>query len=296
MIMIFLDAERFIEQAIASVFAQTNAHWELLLVDDGSRDGSTTIAKIYAARHSDRVRYLEHPGHANRGTGASRNLGLAHAHGDYITFLDADDLFLPERLTQHVELLERRSDVDAVRGQVLFWRSWRGPGANDAEDVSGPSGRRGHASRASRSPPRERSSPSQANARSARRSACRPGSCWGHTDPRASRRSKCVMSGCSTPPASPASKASSSMTCHSLRSMSELRAARRLLPTPPRRLQVIGGPAHASAAHDRRLRIIAVERDRADRALDHACGSPPPSGDVRMRPRNRVEMDLARSR
>ena len=55
MIMIFLDAERFIEQAIASVFAQTNAHWELLLVDDGSRDGSTTIAND-AARHSDRVR------------------------------------------------------------------------------------------------------------------------------------------------------------------------------------------------------------------------------------------------
>lgn len=63
-----------------------------------------------------------------------------------------------------------------------------------------------------------------------------------------------------------------------------------------RRALAEGGPAHASAAHGRRLRMILVERNRAERALVHAGGSPPPSGDVRMQPRIRVELDLAPSR
>lgn len=78
---IFLDAERFIEEAIESVFAQTYDRWELLLVDDGSTDRSRDVARRYAARYPSRVRYLEHPGHQNRGMSPSRNLGIAHAAG-----------------------------------------------------------------------------------------------------------------------------------------------------------------------------------------------------------------------
>jgi glycosyltransferase involved in cell wall biosynthesis len=134
-IMIFLNAERFIEEAIESVFAQTWPHWELLLVDDGSTDCSEAMAKAYAGQHPEHVRYLEHPGGTNRGMSASRNLGLAHSRGDYIAFLDADDLFLPERLTRHVAMLEALPTVGAVQGEVLFWRSWRDP---DEADCVGP--------------------------------------------------------------------------------------------------------------------------------------------------------------
>ena len=123
-IMIFLDAERFIEEAIASVFAQTYPHWELLLVDDGSRDRSTAIARDYAASYPERVRYVEHPGHANRGTGPSRDLGLAHARGVYVTFLDADDIHMPERLARHVGVLEASPEVDVVQSRHLVWFSW----------------------------------------------------------------------------------------------------------------------------------------------------------------------------
>ena len=91
-IIIFLDAERYFEEAIASVFAQTYPHWELLLVDDGSTDGSTAIARHYAMQYQTRVRYLEHPGHQNRGMSATRNLGVKHARGRYIAFVDADDV------------------------------------------------------------------------------------------------------------------------------------------------------------------------------------------------------------
>ena len=134
-IMIFLDAERFIEEAIASVFGQTWPHWELLLIDDGSRDGSTAIARRHAARQPDRVRYFEHPGHVNRGTGASRNLGLAKARGRYLAFLDADDVYLPRRLERHVAILELRSEIDMVQSRVLFWHSWSGGDPTTAADA-----------------------------------------------------------------------------------------------------------------------------------------------------------------
>ncbi len=123
-IMIFLDEERFIREAIESVLAQSYGRWELLLVDDGSSDASTAIAKNYAALHSGRIRYLEHPGHANLGTGASRNAGLEHARGEYVAFLDADDVWVEDKLAWEVELLDARPEVGLLFGQTLIWYSW----------------------------------------------------------------------------------------------------------------------------------------------------------------------------
>ena len=125
-IMIFLDAERFIEEAIESVLAQTYKSWELLLVDDGSSDASTGIAKRYAAEHPDRIRWLEHPGHENRGMSAARNLGITDARGKYLALLDADDVWRPTRLERHVQLLERDSEVALVYGPTRYWFSWTG--------------------------------------------------------------------------------------------------------------------------------------------------------------------------
>lgn len=73
----FLNAERFIEEAIESVLAQTYKNWELLLVDDGSDDKSTKIALDYAKKCHGKVFYFEHDRHHNIGTSASRNLGGA---------------------------------------------------------------------------------------------------------------------------------------------------------------------------------------------------------------------------
>ena len=86
----FLNAGAFLEEAIESVFAQTYRDWELLLVDDGSTDASTALARRYAERYGPRARYLEHDGHANRGVCASRNLGIKRSHGKYLAFLDGD--------------------------------------------------------------------------------------------------------------------------------------------------------------------------------------------------------------
>ena len=77
----FLNAEKFIREAIESVLRQSYDNWELLLIDDGSTDGSTEVALMYTERHPGKVRYFEHKDHQNRGTCASRNLGIRHASG-----------------------------------------------------------------------------------------------------------------------------------------------------------------------------------------------------------------------
>lgn len=125
-IMPFLNLESFIAESIESVLSQTYDHWELLLIDDGSTDGSTAIAKDYATRHPDRIRYLEHEGHANRGASASRNLGLAHARGDFIGMLDADDLWVPRKLEEQIALLDKYPQVDLLFGHTEYWYSWSG--------------------------------------------------------------------------------------------------------------------------------------------------------------------------
>jgi glycosyltransferase involved in cell wall biosynthesis len=121
----FLNAERFLPEAVESVFAQTYQDWELLLVDDGSSDRSTELARHYAKCAPVRVRYLEHPGHENRGSSASRNLGICQAQGAYIAFLDADDAWPPTKLEQQVPILDAHPEVDLVYGTALVWYSWR---------------------------------------------------------------------------------------------------------------------------------------------------------------------------
>jgi glycosyltransferase involved in cell wall biosynthesis len=133
-ITIFLDAERFLEEAIESVLAQSYDAWELLLVDDGSSDGSTAIARRYAETYPERIRYLEHPGHANRGMSAARNLGLRHARGDFVALLDADDLYLPEKLAEQVALLDVHPQAAMLYGRTRLWFSWSGDPAEAARD------------------------------------------------------------------------------------------------------------------------------------------------------------------
>ena len=125
-IIVFFNAEPFLHEAIRSVFEQNYPNWELLLVDDGSSDGSTRIAIDLVYRTPQQVRYLEHSAHANRGMSASRNLGIQHARGEYIAFLDADDVWLPNKLSEQVTLLEANPDVGMTYGHALIWSSWTG--------------------------------------------------------------------------------------------------------------------------------------------------------------------------
>lgn len=125
-IIIFFNAEKFIQEAIDSVFAQTFREWELLLVDDGSVDESSKIAKKISTEHPHQVRYLEHEGHQNLGMSAARNLGILHAKGKYVAFLDADDAWYPYTLKEQFAVLESQTQAAMVFGPLLYWYSWTG--------------------------------------------------------------------------------------------------------------------------------------------------------------------------
>jgi len=124
-VMIFKDPPvSFFEEAIESILAQTREEWELIFVDDGTRDGSDAVARHFAAAHPERIRMLTHPGGENRGMSASRNLGIASARGEFVCFLDADDVWLPDKLERQHALLVAHPEVVATFSPALLWWSW----------------------------------------------------------------------------------------------------------------------------------------------------------------------------
>ncbi len=120
----FLNAERFLRETMESVFAQTCQSWELLLIDDGSTDASVGISRDYAARFPEKVRYFDHEDHRNRGLTASRNVGIHHARGEFIAVLDSDDVWLPSKLEEQLNILDSHPEVAMVCGASQYWFSW----------------------------------------------------------------------------------------------------------------------------------------------------------------------------
>jgi glycosyltransferase involved in cell wall biosynthesis len=125
----FLNAERFLAETIESVLAQDFPAFEYLLVDDGSTDGSSAIARDCAAWHPRRVRYLEHPDHQNRGPSASRNLAGRVARGTMLAYVDADDRWQPDKLDRQIDIMAAHPEVGLVCGASEYWYSW----ANEPE-------------------------------------------------------------------------------------------------------------------------------------------------------------------
>jgi glycosyltransferase involved in cell wall biosynthesis len=132
-ILSFLNEEQFLQEAICSVFCQTFERWELLLVDDGSTDGSSQIARKCAESHPDRVRYFEHPGHINLGLAASRNVALKNARGGYTAILDADDVWFSNKLNEQINIMSEHPDIGMALGASQYWRSWAN--GHDGEGV-----------------------------------------------------------------------------------------------------------------------------------------------------------------
>jgi glycosyltransferase involved in cell wall biosynthesis len=136
----FLNVAPFLAEAIESVRAQTYPNWELLLCDDGATDGSSVIAREYAQRDPARIRHLVHEGQAHQGASAARNLGLRHARGELIALLDGDDVWLPGKLAEQVEILRAHPEADALYGLTELWHSWTGAPADADRDEVPPSG------------------------------------------------------------------------------------------------------------------------------------------------------------
>jgi glycosyltransferase involved in cell wall biosynthesis len=127
------NGEKYLDESLKSVLEQTFQDWELLLVDDGSKDGSVALAQAYAKSQETRIRYLEHPGHVNRGQFATRILGARHARADIVAPLDQDDLWSPGYLEAHVALWDslRAHGVVLSYGPSLYWHPQDATGSKD---------------------------------------------------------------------------------------------------------------------------------------------------------------------
>jgi glycosyltransferase involved in cell wall biosynthesis len=135
----FLNEERFLQEAVESVLKQSYTNWELFLVDDGSSDRSTAIAKKYEAENFGKIIYLEHDNHSNKGLSASRNFAIEKSKGEFIAILDADDVWLSEKLKDQVAILIKYPEVGMVCGAYEYWHSWRNDGKEDViVSVGGP--------------------------------------------------------------------------------------------------------------------------------------------------------------
>jgi GT2 family glycosyltransferase len=113
-IMPAFNAEKYLHTAVESVLRQSFGDLELLIVDDGSSDGTVAVAQAYAAR-DPRVRVLEQ---ANAGPGPARNTGFRAATGRFFAFLDSDDEWDESFLDEHLAVLNARPDVDVVVGNA----------------------------------------------------------------------------------------------------------------------------------------------------------------------------------
>lgn len=117
-IMPALNAEAHLARAVASVRMQTRSDWELIIVDDGSCDGTLALAATYA-RSDPRITALSRAKYDAQGAAAARNRGILQSRGRYIAFLDADDEWLPEKLRLQVGRMEAEGLALTFTG---FWR------------------------------------------------------------------------------------------------------------------------------------------------------------------------------
>src|ERR1700754_2251114 len=105
------DGAKYLGSAIDSVLAQTSPPQEVVVVDDGSLDDTPTVI----AGYGDPVRGIRQSRHGNA---SALNRGIAAVRGDYVAFLDADDLWAPEKLAVQMRILEEDESIDAVFGLV----------------------------------------------------------------------------------------------------------------------------------------------------------------------------------
>jgi glycosyltransferase involved in cell wall biosynthesis len=105
------DGAPYLGEAIDSVLAQTRAPQEVVVVDDGSTDGTPDVIASYGSR-------IQAIRQAPAGVSSALNRGIAATSCEYVAFLDADDVWLPERLATQLEVFDRDEDADAVFGLV----------------------------------------------------------------------------------------------------------------------------------------------------------------------------------
>ena len=104
-------------RALDSIIGQTFSDWEIVLVDDGSIDGTSELAATYERQLGSLFRFIRQD---NQGSSAARNLGIDESRGEFVAFLDSDDEFFPTKLERQLELFRRRPKLGFVYSDYTF--------------------------------------------------------------------------------------------------------------------------------------------------------------------------------
>ncbi len=121
------NAENYIAETIACVTAQTYTEWELLLVEDCSKDKSlSVIEQCLEEQRDNRIRLIRQP--TNMGAAKARNRGIKEARGRYIAYLDADDLWVPEKLEKELQFMREKEAAFVFTGYEFADEQGRGTG------------------------------------------------------------------------------------------------------------------------------------------------------------------------
>lgn len=110
------NSANFLKRSVDSVLHQTFCNFELLIVDDGSTDNTFSILFPYLVEYSN-IKYLRH---SNRRHPISLNAGIMNSKGNYVTFLDADDEYLPEHIAMRVEFMNTNKSVDLIHSPAML--------------------------------------------------------------------------------------------------------------------------------------------------------------------------------
>ena len=109
----------FVREAIASVCAQTYRDFELIIVDDGSTDGTVRIVEEFRQERTDSIQYIFQ---TNQGVSAARNHGVVRSSGELLTFLDSDDVWQPEKLAAQIAFFNARPMAQICQTQEVWLR------------------------------------------------------------------------------------------------------------------------------------------------------------------------------
>ncbi len=108
------NSAKYLRRAVESLLATKDANHEIVIVEDGSTDGTLEVARTLQREYAEIVRLMTHPGGQNRGVSASRNLGIEYSTGELIALLDADDYVYPHRYQSARDILATNPEVDGV--------------------------------------------------------------------------------------------------------------------------------------------------------------------------------------
>lgn len=115
------NGSRTLMETAESVLSQDYKDWEWILFDDGSSDGTQEIVKKLSNDYSGKIFYFEHSDNKNFGTAYTRNRAVEKSNGGIISFIDQDDIWYENRLSNQLNIFDRLEDCSMIWGPVLYW-------------------------------------------------------------------------------------------------------------------------------------------------------------------------------